>query len=102
MSEVLPATPTELRHRVISLAWPVITENFLETLLGFVDTALVGALGASALAGVGTAQSALFLMIAILSALAIGNASVWPISTSLWAPSSCWSVCSYAAACCAA
>ncbi len=64
---------TPLRRRVLGLAWPVITENFLETLLGLVDTALVGALGASAIAGVGSAQQAQFLLISILSALAIGN-----------------------------
>jgi putative MATE family efflux protein len=61
-----------LQRRVFGLAWPVIAENFLETLLGIVDTALVGALGAAALAGVGSAHQILFLLISVLAALSIG------------------------------
>ena len=38
-------------RRVFNLAWPVISENFLETLLGIVDTWLVASLGAVAIAG---------------------------------------------------
>ena len=37
-----------LRRRVWGLAAPVIGENFLETLLGIVDTVLVAGLGAEA------------------------------------------------------
>ena len=39
-----------LRKRVWGLAAPVIGENFLETLLGIVDTLLVAGLGAVAIA----------------------------------------------------
>ena len=63
-----------LRSRVLNLAWPVIAENLLETMLGIVDTALVGVLGASAIAGVGAAQQAQFLLISVLAALSIGCA----------------------------
>ena len=63
-----------LRSRVLNLAWPVIAENLLETLLGIVDTALVGVLGVSAIAGVGAAQQAQFLLISVLAALSIGCA----------------------------
>lgn len=52
----------------------MIAENLLETLLGLVDTAFVGALGASAIAGVGSAQQAQFLLISVLSAVSIGSA----------------------------
>ena len=38
---------------VTRLAWPVVVENLLQTLLGVVDLIFVGALGAAALAGVG-------------------------------------------------
>jgi len=62
-----------VHRRVLGLAWPVITENFLETLLGLVDTALVAHLGAGAIAGVGSAQQMMFLLIAALSALSIGS-----------------------------
>src|ERR1041385_5936532 len=63
----------DLRRRVWSLAGPVIGENFLETLLGIVDTLLVAGLGAVALAGVGSALQVMFFLISALSALAIGS-----------------------------
>src|SRR4051812_5004133 len=63
----------ELRRRVWGLAGPVIGENFLETLLGIVDTLLVAGLGAVALAGVGSALQVMFFLISALSALAIGS-----------------------------
>src|SRR5215216_3815969 len=64
----------EIRKRVFGLAGPVIGENFLETLLGIVDTLLVSGLGAVAIAGVGSALQVMFFMISALSALAIGSA----------------------------
>lgn len=69
------AAPTQrsLRWRVFQLAWPVITENLLQTMLGIVDTIMVGRLGADALAGVGTAQQYLFFLISILSSVSIGS-----------------------------
>jgi multidrug resistance protein, MATE family len=64
----------DLRKRVFGLAWPVIGENFLETLLGIVDTILVAGLGAVAIAGVGSALQVMFFLISALSALAVGSA----------------------------
>ena len=61
-----------LRHRVFHLAWPVITENFLQTMLGIVDTLLVARLGAEALAGVGAAIQIMFFVISALSATSVG------------------------------
>ncbi len=72
MSTAASPSPS-LRWRVFNLAWPVITEGLLQTLLGIVDTVMVGRLGAEALAGVGTAQQFLFFLIAILSAVSIGS-----------------------------
>jgi MATE family multidrug resistance protein len=63
-----------LQRRVVGLAGPVIGENLLETMLGIVDTVLVARLGATATAGVGSAQQLMFFLIAALSALAIGSA----------------------------
>lgn len=67
------AAPT-LRRRVFALAWPVIAENFLETLLGIVDTWLVAQLAISvlALAGVGAAVQVMQFLLAALAALSIG------------------------------
>jgi putative MATE family efflux protein len=63
-----------MRRRVLALAWPVIGQNLLETMLGIVDTALVAKLGASATAGVGSAQQVMFFLLSALSALSIGSA----------------------------
>jgi putative MATE family efflux protein len=63
-----------LQRRVVGLAGPVIGENLLETMLGIVDTILVARLGATATAGVGSAQQLMFFLIAALSALAVGSA----------------------------
>jgi putative MATE family efflux protein len=69
------AAPTAgLQRRVFNLAWPVIGENFLETLLGIVDTWLVAQLSAVALAGVGAAIQIMFFVISALSAMSVGNA----------------------------
>src|SRR6266849_6315677 len=65
-----------LRWRVFQLAWPVILEGLLQTMLGIVDTLMVGRLGADALAGVGSAQQYLFFLISILSAVSIGSSIV--------------------------
>jgi putative MATE family efflux protein len=62
-----------IRRRVLGLAGPVIGENLLETMLGIVDTLLVAGLGAIAIAGVGGALQVMFLLIAALSALAVGS-----------------------------
>lgn len=68
-----PMNEGSLRKRVFGLAAPVIGENFLETLLGIIDTVLVGGLGAAAIAGVGSALQVMFFLISALTALAIGS-----------------------------
>jgi putative MATE family efflux protein len=70
-----PLTDSErktLRSRVLALSWPVIIENLLQSLIGFVDTALVGHLGTDALAGVGGAQQIVWLVTTALSAVMMG------------------------------
>ncbi|MCB0106047.1 MAG: MATE family efflux transporter [Caldilineaceae bacterium] len=63
-----------MRRRVFDLAWPVIGENFLQTMLGIVDTLLVAQLGTAAIAGVGAALQLMFFVIAVLSAVSVGSA----------------------------
>lgn len=70
---LLPEEPAALRRRVLGLAWPVIGENLLETLLGIVDTALVAGLGTAAIAGVGSGLQIMFFLMATLSALSVGS-----------------------------
>jgi putative MATE family efflux protein len=55
------------------LAWPVISENFLQTMLGIVDTIMVARLGPGALAGVGGAIQIMFFIISALSATSVGS-----------------------------
>lgn len=59
-------------RRVIALAWPVIAQNLLETLIGVVDTLLVVRLGAAAIAGVGAALQIVFFLLAVLNAVTVG------------------------------
>jgi MATE family multidrug resistance protein len=70
---VLPEEPRALRRRVLGLAWPVIGENMLETSLDIVNTILVAALGAAALAGVGSGLQIMFFVLASLAALSVGS-----------------------------
>ncbi|MCS6888515.1 MAG: MATE family efflux transporter [Chloroflexus sp.] len=69
-----PPSRAQLEKRVLRLAWPVIGENLLQTMLGVVDTILVASLGAVALAGVGAALQVIFVTTAALSALSVGVA----------------------------
>jgi len=71
--EIPVSHPAALRRRVLGLAWPVIGENLLETLLGIVDTWLVGGLSTAAVAGVGTGLQIMFFLLAALSALSVGS-----------------------------
>jgi MATE family multidrug resistance protein len=61
-----------VRRRVFGLAAPVIGENLLQTFLGVTDTWLVAGVGTVALAGVGAALQIVFVLLAALSALAVG------------------------------
>ncbi|MFN8515429.1 MAG: MATE family efflux transporter [Chloroflexia bacterium] len=62
-----------MRRRVLSLAWPVIAQNLLETLVGVVDTLLVARLGAVAIAGVGTNVQVLFIVLGALVGVSAGS-----------------------------
>src|SRR4051812_1686626 len=70
-----PASAAErksIRRQVLGLAWPVIVENLLQTMIGVVDTALVGHLTTDALAGVGGAQQLVWLVTTLLSSVMMG------------------------------
>lgn len=67
-----PVTPG-MRRRVLGLAWPVIAQNLLETLVGVVDTLLVARLGAVAIAGVGTNVQVLFIVLGVLVGISAGS-----------------------------
>ena len=48
-------------RELVALAWPIMTAMAGETVMGLVDTKLVGGLGAAALGGVGVAMTIVFL-----------------------------------------
>jgi len=48
-------------RELLALAWPIMTAMAGETVMGLVDTKLVGGLGAAALGGVGVAMTVVFL-----------------------------------------
>ncbi|MFT3764990.1 MAG: MATE family efflux transporter [Minicystis sp.] len=57
---------------LVELAWPIAAGMLGETALGLCDTKLVGALGATALAGVGVASTLLFLGYSLIFGLMRG------------------------------
>ena len=48
-------------RELVALAWPIATGMLGDTLLGLVDTKLVGGLGPAAIGGVGIATALMFL-----------------------------------------
>ncbi|MYC96870.1 MAG: MATE family efflux transporter [Caldilineaceae bacterium SB0661_bin_32] len=77
-SGAVAAAPTapprpSAQKRVFNLAWPVIGESFLETMLMVVDTWMVAQLSTAAIAGVGASVQVLFFIIAALGALSVGS-----------------------------
>lgn len=65
------STPMD-RRKVLTLAIPIIGENFLQTLVGTADTVMVTRLGKEEVAGVGTSLEFIFFILAALSAVSIG------------------------------
>ncbi len=57
---------------IFLLAWPTITEQILLTFVNYIDTAMVGSLGAIATAAVSINASTMFLVMGLLSSLAVG------------------------------
>ncbi len=68
-----PLTRKELWKEIWTLAWPIAGSNFLLRGAVIVDTAMVGRLGAAALAGIGIAQIPVFLAMAVERGLGIGG-----------------------------
>jgi multidrug resistance protein, MATE family len=62
-----------LRGQVLQIAWPVIVENLLQSLLSVVIFWMVSRLGVDAIAGVGNAQQYQFVGFAAFGALAMGS-----------------------------
>ena len=64
---------TSSYRKILGLALPVGLETFFQTSLGAVDQVIVGFLGASAVAGVGLANSVSFVVMLVYSAIGTGS-----------------------------
>lgn len=63
----------ELYRRVIFLAWPAIFENIMLSMVEYIDTAMVGSLGAYATASIAVNNPIIWMMNASMSAVAVGG-----------------------------
>ena len=57
---------------ILSLAWPTIVEQVMQTAVQYIDTAMVGALGTQATAAVGSTGTVGWLVISTIAALGVG------------------------------
>ena len=57
---------------ILSLAWPTMLEQLMQTAVQYIDTAMVGALGTQATAAVGATTTVNWLINSTISALSIG------------------------------
>ena len=57
---------------IMSLAWPTIVEQVMQTAVQYIDTAMVGSLGTQATAAVGSTGTIGWLVMGSLSALGVG------------------------------
>ena len=64
-------TSTRLRL-VFTLSVPAILEQLAATVMGYIDTAMVGALGPGATAAIGVVSSTIWLFNGIINAAAVG------------------------------
>lgn len=64
---------SEIRRSVLSLAWPSILENLLQSGLGLVTIFMVAQLGSTAVAGVGASMQLQILFISAFFALSMGT-----------------------------
>lgn len=64
--------PWELFPTILSLAWPTMLEQLLQTAVQYIDTAMVGSLGTQATAAVGATSTVNWLVSSTISALGIG------------------------------
>lgn len=64
--------PWEMLPVILSLAWPTMLEQLLQTAVQYIDTAMVGSLGTEATAAVGSTTTVNWLIGSTISALGVG------------------------------
>ncbi|HHY76858.1 MAG TPA: MATE family efflux transporter [Firmicutes bacterium] len=63
----------EIRRNILNMVWPVATENILQFLIGFVNTAMVGRLGAATILAVGLSGRVSMFVWIIFNAIGTGT-----------------------------
>lgn len=66
-------TEGHIVKNIIYLSWPIVVANLLQTMVGIVDTAMVGFLGPQALAAVGMARFILMMVLVLVLAISTGS-----------------------------
>jgi len=66
------ALPWHMLPMIISLAWPTMLEQLMQTAVQYIDTAMVGALGTQATAAVGATSTVNWLVGSTISAVGVG------------------------------
>lgn len=57
---------------IFALAWPTMLEQFMQTAVQYIDTAMVGSLGTAATAAVGSTGTVNWLILSTISAIGVG------------------------------
>lgn len=65
-----------LTRETIRLAFPAIMEMLMQTLLGFADMAMVGSLGASAIAAIGISDMPIMTALTFFAAISVGTTAL--------------------------
>ena len=71
-SRLKPKIPWKLFPVVMTLAWPTMLEQLMQTVVQYIDTAMVGQLGTHATAAVGGTGTVAWLVNSTISAIGIG------------------------------
>lgn len=66
----------KLGQATFKLALPAITEMLMQTLLGFADMAMVGSLGASAIAAIGLSDMPMMTAMSVFAAVSVGTTAL--------------------------
>ncbi|MEE0111100.1 MAG: MATE family efflux transporter [Oscillospiraceae bacterium] len=64
--------PWEMVPAILSLAWPTMLEQLMQTAVQYIDTAMVGSLGTQATAAVGATSTVNWLISSTIAAIGIG------------------------------
>ena len=72
MTKLFDKSNRHLLIAIITLAWPTMLEQLMQTAVQYIDTAMVGALGTQATAAVGATSTVNWLVSSTISALGVG------------------------------